>query len=218
MSLTLHQRLENMIRLGIIKTIHPTKPFMTVTVELGEITTAKIRYLNSRAGDDQSWNPPSIGEEVIVFSPSGVLELGIAFGGLNNAQNPAISQDLNKNITLYSDGCMISYDSKNHTLEAILPESGTAVLTAKGGVIINGDTTINGNVNIVGTTHSTKTISTDADISAAKNISATGGISAKGNIQSQGAISATGDIKAGSISVQNHLHPGDSGGTTGKPK
>lgn len=224
MSLTIHQRLENMIRIGIIKTIHPSKPFMTVTVDFGEITTAKIRYLNTRAGDDQTWNPPSIGEEVIVFSPSGVLEMGIAFGGFNNAEYPAISEDLNKNITLFSDGCMISYDTKTHALEAILPESGTAVLTANGGVTVNSnggvtvnamaggatlnaDTTINGNLLVNGSTAMTG------------NNTVGGSQLVQGSSHSTGDFSTQADVKAGNISLKSHKTTGIKAGedTSGVP-
>ena len=50
MSAELHRRLENLIRFGTIKTIHPAKPFTTVTVTIGAITTAKLRYISLRAG------------------------------------------------------------------------------------------------------------------------------------------------------------------------
>ncbi|MFC2994863.1 phage baseplate assembly protein V [Acinetobacter sichuanensis] len=229
MSLSIHQRLENMIRIGIIKTIHPSKPFLTVTVNLGEITTAKIRYLNLRSGDDQTWNPPSIGEEVIVFSPNGVLEMGVAFGGFNNAEFPAISEDLNKNITIFSDGCMISYDTKEHALEAVLPESGTVTLTATGGVTVNatggvtlnamdgglevnGDTQINGKIQISENAKIGGTLRSEGDASFAETI-IRGRLYADGNIDS-----LNGDVRAGNTSLKNHTHPGDSGGETGKPK
>lgn len=219
MNADINRRLENLIRIGRIKTITPAKPFTTVTVNLGEIMTAELRYLNLRAGTDQTWDPPSIGEEVLVLSPSGELALGVAIAGLNNEFFPTPSDELNKKLRLYEDGCFICYDVKTHVLEALLPEGGKAVLTASGGITLNGDTTINGNVNILGTTHASKKISTDDNIDAAKNISATGGMTAKGNIQSQGDISATGDIKAGDISLITHktsgVQPGD--GNSGVP-
>lgn len=152
------RRLENLIRIGRIKTITPAKPFSTVTVSFGEITTAEIRYLNLRAGTDQTWDPPSIDEEVIVFSPSGNLALGIAIAGLNNDSFPALSDDLNKKLRVYEDGCLICYDIKTHQLDAILPAGGKANITA--------------NVVVHGSLHVTEMITTDADVKA-------GGISLK---------------------------------------
>ncbi|MFW1997601.1 phage baseplate assembly protein V [Acinetobacter ursingii] len=224
MSADLSRRLENLIRLGKIKTVEPTKTFLTVTVQIGEITTAKIRYLNLRAGNDKTFDPPSIGEEVIVLSPCGVLEIGIAIGGLNNADNPVLSQDLNKNIRLFSDGCMISYDTNTHALEVILPSNGTAVLTANGGVTvnadggvtvnansggatINGDTTINGNVQVNGSTAMTG------------NNTVGGSQLVQGSSHSTGNFSTEADVTAGAISLKSHKTSGvKSGGeTSGEP-
>jgi len=158
MSIELHRRLENLIRLGKIKTIHPSKPFSTVTVNLGAITTGKLRFISLRTGADQTWDPPSIGEEVIVFSPSGVLEMGVVIYGLNNKDNPAISDDLNKKIRLFEDGCILSYDVKTHHLEAVLPEGGTVDIVA--------DVHITGKLSVSETITAEKDISTSADVKA----------------------------------------------------
>lgn len=203
MSADTQRRLENLIRLGQIKSVTAAKPYMTVTVQIDEITTAPIRYLNLRAGNDKTWDPPSIGEEVIVLSPCGVLEMGIAVGGLNNADNPALSTDLNKNIRMFSDGCLISYDTQSHALEAILPSGGTAVLTATGGVTINADTTINGNLQINGSTAMTG------------NNTVGGSQMVQGSSHSTGHFSTDADVTAGPISLKTHKTSGvKSGGDT----
>ncbi|MDR1165750.1 MAG: phage baseplate assembly protein V [Deltaproteobacteria bacterium] len=49
-------------------------------------------------------------------------------------------------------------------------------------------------------------------------IEITGDVKIIGNLTVTGSVSATGDITAGGISLVNHTHPGDSGGTTGKPR
>lgn len=196
MSADIQRRLENLIRLGQIKTVAAAKPYMTVTVQIDEITTAPIRYLNLRAGNDKTWDPPSIGEEVIVLSPCGVLEMGIAIGGLNNADNPAPSTDLNKNIRMFSDGCLISYDTQSHALEAILPSGGTAVLTATGGVTINADTTINGNLQVNGSTAMTG------------NNTVGGSQMVQGSSHSTGHFSTDADVTAGPISLKTHKTSG----------
>jgi phage baseplate assembly protein V len=207
MNAELARRLENLIRLGRIKTITPSQPFTTVTVDLGEITTANIRFLNLRAGDDKTWDPPSIGEEVVVLSPCGVLEMGIAIAGLNNESNPAPSNDLNKNIRIYSDGCFISYDVSTHALEVILPAGGTAELTALGGITINGDTTINGNVQVNGSQAMTG------------NNTVGGSQLVQGSSHSIGNFSTDADVKAGNISLKSHKTTGvqTGGGTSGVP-
>ena len=211
MNADINRRLENIIRLGKIKTLTPSLPFPTVTVDLGEITTAEIRFLNLRAGNDKTWDPISPGEEVIVLSPCGVLELGIAIAGLNNEENPAISNDLNKNIRIFSDGCVISYDTSTHALEAILPEEGTAILTANGGVTVNanGGVTVNANdgltINAVsgGTTHNGNLLINGSSITTGNN-TVMGSQLVQGSSHATGDFSTEADVKAGDISLKYH--------------
>lgn len=158
MSAELHRRLENLIRFGTIKAIYPAKPFTTVTVTIGEITTAKLRFLSLRAGKTKTWDPPSIDEEVMVLSPSGVLEMGVAIAGFNNADNPSPSDDLNQTIRIFEDGCLLSYDIQTHHLEAVLPSGGTARIVA--------------DTEIVGNLHVTKGITAGEDISTLADVKA----------------------------------------------
>ncbi|ENV91156.1 hypothetical protein F938_03655 [Acinetobacter bereziniae LMG 1003 = CIP 70.12] len=226
MSADLFRRFENLIRLGKIKTVKPTKNYLTVTVDCGEITTAPIRYLNLRAGNDKTFDPPSIGEEVVVLSPCGVLEIGIVLGGLNNSDNPILSQDLNKNIRLFSDGCLISYDTKAHALEVILPSNGTAVLTANGGVTVNasGGVTVNANdgltINAVsgGTTHNGNFFLNGSQVTSGNN-TVQGSQLVQGSSHSTGNFSTEADVTAGSISLKSHKTSGvkSGGDTSGEP-
>lgn len=158
MSAELHRRLENLIRFGTIKAIYPDQPFTTVTVTIGAITTGKLRFLTLRAGKTKTWDPPSVGEEVMVLSPSGVLEMGVAIAGFNNQDNPSPSDDPNKTIRVFEDGCLLSYDIKNHHLEAVLPEGGTCDITA--------DVKINGKLEVSETIHAGADITTDKDVIA----------------------------------------------------
>lgn len=207
MSAELHRRLENVIRIGTIKTITPSKPFTTVTVQLGEITTGQLRYLSLRSGKTKTWEPPSVGEEVVVLSPSGVVEMGVVLVGLSNAENPAPSDELNKTIRVFEDGCIISYDDSTHILSAILPDGGQAIITASGGVTVNGDTTINGNLQINGSTAMTG------------NNTVGGSQLVQGSSHSIDQISTNADVTAGEISLINHKTSGVRSGseTSGAP-
>ena len=68
-----------------------------------------------------------------------------------------------------------------------------------GGFDFTGDITVAGDINVTG------------------NIAVTGNINVTGDITATGDITTPSDVKAGGISLQNHTHPGDSGGVTGKP-
>ena len=201
-----NRRLENIVRFGTIKTINPSKPIPRVIVNLGDIETPEIRCLNIRSGDDATWDMPSINEECVVISPCGDIgPTSFVLYGFYNDDHPAPSDDLNKKIRMFADGCVIAYDVSAHHLSAVLPSGGTAVLTADGGVTVNGDTTINGNLQVNGSTAMTG------------NNTVGGSQLVQGSSHSSGTFSSDGDVTASGISLTGHTHPGDSGGTTGGP-
>ena len=202
-----NRRLENIVRFGTIKTINPSKPIPRVIVNLGDIETPEIRCLNIRSGDDATWDMPSINEECVVISPCGDIgPTSFVLYGFYNDDHPAPSDDLNKKIRMFADGCVIAYDIAAHHLSAVLPSGGTAVLTADGGVTVNGDTTINGNLQVNGSTAMTG------------NNTVGGSQLVQGSSHSSGTFSSEGDVTASGISLTGHTHPGDSGGTTGGPQ
>lgn len=202
-----NRRLENIVRFGTIKTINPSKPIPRVIVNLGDIETPEIRCLNIRSGADSTWDMPSINEECVVISPCGDIgPTSFVLYGFYNDDHPAPSDDLNKKIRMFADGCVIAYDIAAHHLSAVLPSGGTAVLTADGGVTVNGDTTINGNLQVNGSTAMTG------------NNTVGGSQLVQGSSHSSGTFSSDGDVTASGISLTGHTHPGDSGGTTGGPQ
>ncbi|ENO7681267.1 phage baseplate assembly protein V [Acinetobacter baumannii] len=202
-----NRRLENIVRFGTIKTINPSKPIPRVIVNLGDIETPEIRCLNIRSGDDATWDMPSTNEECVVISPCGDIgPTSFVLYGFYNDDHPAPSDDLNKKIRMFADGCVIAYDVAAHHLSAVLPSGGTAVLTADGGVTVNGDTTINGNLQVNGSTAMTG------------NNTVGGSQLVQGSSHSSGTFSSDGDVTASGISLTGHTHPGDSGGTTGGPQ
>lgn len=202
-----NRRLENIVRFGTVKTINPSKPIPRVIVNLGDIETPEIRCLNIRSGDDSTWDMPSINEECVVISPCGDIgPTSFVLYGFYNDDHPAPSDDLNKKIRMFADGCVIAYDVSAHHLSAVLPNGGTAVLTADGGVTVNGDTTINGNLQVNGSTAMTG------------NNTVGGSQLVQGSSHSSGTFSSDGDVTASGISLTSHTHPGDSGGTTGGPQ
>ena len=203
-----NRRLENIVRFGTVKTINPSKPIPRVIVNLGDIETPEIRCLNIRSGDDATWDMPSINEECVVISPCGDIgPTSFVLYGFYNDDHPAPSDDLNKKIRMFADGCVIAYDVAAHHLSAVLPSGGTAVLTADGGVTVNGDTTINGNLQVNGSTAMTG------------NNTVRGSQLVQGSSHSSGQFSTEADVTAGNISLKNHktsgVQPGS--GTTGGP-
>lgn len=142
--------IENLIRFGTVEAVQVKPP--RVCVKTGNITTAWRPWLNLRAGEDREWDPPTVGEQVILFSPSGNLAQGVALTGLTSDQHPANGDREGLHRRTYRDGAVIEYDSFAHHLRATLP--GSAELIAAGNITLNsgGDIQIAaaGNVAITG--------------------------------------------------------------------
>jgi phage baseplate assembly protein gpV len=92
--------------------------------------------MTSRAGAVKDWNPPSVGEQVVVCSPSGELEAGfIMAGSINYDGNPAPDSRENvRKIELPAGG---AYEIK---------VGGMTLTIAGGKLTLNGDIEVTGDV------------------------------------------------------------------------
>ncbi|MDN3238080.1 phage baseplate assembly protein V [Pseudomonas sp. WAC2] len=157
----LSRLIENLIRLGTVAevdhgSLENNRP-PRLRVQSGELLTGWLPWFALRAGADRTWDPPTVGEQVVLFSPSGLTEQGIALTGLCSLQYPANADRAGLHRRTYADGAVIEYDSVAHRLRAILPEAGITDLTSPGGINIigpinhQGDYTQTGNQNVTGT-------------------------------------------------------------------
>lgn len=124
--------LENLIRLGTIAAVQMAPPRVKVTT--GTLTTAWLPWLTPRAGADREWNPPTVGEQVLLLSPSGQLANGVALAGLFSDLIPANGERAALHRSTYRDGAVIEYDSAAHKLTASIP--GDISITAGGDITI----------------------------------------------------------------------------------
>ena len=185
---TLARLIENLIRLGNIAAVQLKPP--RVRVKTGSLTTAWLPWIAPRAGADREWNPPTEGEQIILFSPSGQLANGIVLTGLFSDHNPANGDREGLHRCTYRDGTVIEYDSVAHHLNATLAEGGTTNLISDGGIRIVGPITHEGDY--------TQT----------------------GNQSVTGMVTVSKDVIAADISLVKHLHGGvmPGGAKTGKPE
>jgi phage baseplate assembly protein V len=185
----------NLIRYGTVVDVdHGAK---RVVVRVGELQTQPLPWFAPRAGEVAIWSPPSVGEQVMVFSPNGNLAAGAVLAGIFSDAAPAPAAGTADNVVMeVDDGAVIIYDKAAHKLSATLPAGGIVDVTAPGGVTIAGDVTITGKVSV------------------------TGNVAIDGKTSVTGKISSDDDVTAGSISLFNHKHGGvQSGGSlTGSPQ
>lgn len=161
----LSRLLENLIRFGVIDAVQMEPP--RVKVKTGTLTTAWLPWLALRAGSDREWDPPTVDEQVILFSPSGQLANGIVITGVFSDHIPANGNRAGLHRRTYADGTVIEYDSQAHHLNATLVEGGTTNLISTGGINLVGDITHKGNYVQTGNQTVTGRVDVSIDVVAA---------------------------------------------------
>ncbi|BBP86004.1 baseplate assembly protein [Pseudomonas sp. Pc102] len=161
----LNRLLENLVRLGTVADVDHQAA--RVKVQSGRLLTGWLPWLTLRAGDDREWNPPTVGEQVVLLSPSGQTANGVAIVGLFSDQHPANGDRPGLHRRTYRDGAVIEYDSIAHHLRAILPAGGSTELVSTGGITITGDITHQGNYTQTGNQTVTGTVTVSEDVLAA---------------------------------------------------
>lgn len=135
--------LTNMVRIGTVTEVDGAR----ARVRFGGNHSNWLPWCVARAGDDRDWQAPSIGEQVLLLSPSGDPAQAVIAGSLYQALHPAPSSDPNIRTIHFVDGTTITYDKEATNLDLSLAGSGTVNITAAGGVTVNasGGVTINAN-------------------------------------------------------------------------
>jgi len=161
----LERRVANGIRFGKVMAVDLANA--RVRIKSGEIETTWLPWSTGRAHPSKRrWDPPAVGEQVVVLSPCGDLSQGVAMVGVFQDTAAAPSASADKDSAVYGDGAVIEYDQASHTLLADLQGTkvhadrtkieltvGGVVLTisASGVAITGGQVTHNG-INL-GDTH-----------------------------------------------------------------
>jgi phage baseplate assembly protein V len=157
--------IENLVRLGTVAAVQVQPP--RVRVNTGNITTIWLPWLALRAGTSKEWDPPTVGEQVVLLSPSGVLAQGVALVGLFSDANPANGDREGLHRRTYPDGAVVEYDFVAHVLQATLPEGGVTNIVSTGGINIDGPITHTGDYTQTGNQHVTGTVNVSEDVIAA---------------------------------------------------
>ncbi|RMT70237.1 hypothetical protein ALP29_03634 [Pseudomonas syringae pv. avii] len=189
--------IENLIRFGTIAEVQDAPP--RVRVKTGDLLTAWLPWIAARAGQDVEWDPPTIDEQVVLFSPSGQLANGVVLTGIYCDAIPANGDRAGLHRRTYRDGAVIEYDSIAHHLSAVLPEEGTTDLISKGGITIIGP------------------IKHQGDYEHQGNYQQMGDYTQTGNQQVTGQVEVTVDVVAAGKSLVSHTHTGNLGSPTSAP-
>lgn len=169
------RRLANIVRPGTVAEVDLESARVRVRYAAGPdggpVLTGWLPWIAAAAGEDRDWRPPSVGEQVVMLSPFGELSAGWILPGAYRDDYPAPDSSGTKRVTRYRDGAVVSYDSSTHELSAVLPEGGSASITAPDGLSVDGDTAVDGDVSIDGNLTVTGTVKADGAIASKDKVS-----------------------------------------------
>lgn len=114
----LEAKLNQMIRIGTVKTLYPETGRVRVTIaDADGLLSYTLPVLYPKTHADRHYHMPDAGEHVIcVFLPIG-LEQGFVIGAFYSAADPVPVSDPDKHHIRFKDGTFIEYDRKAGVME-----------------------------------------------------------------------------------------------------
>lgn len=136
------------VRTGTVAEIRHGKP-SRVRIRSGGLNTDWLPWAERRAGATRTWSPPTIGEQVLLFCPSGDLRNGIVLCGIPSDANDTPSHSPDETVTLYPDGASTSYNHASGALTVngvrqVIIEAATSVLVQCPNTTFDGDVVVHG--------------------------------------------------------------------------
>ncbi len=98
-----------------------------VRVRSGEWTSAWVRWHAQAAGAARHWRAPSLGEQGVLLSPSGMAAMGTFVPGLFGAAAAAPNNRGEVESWHFPDGAVLSYDWQAHRYDLQLPAGSATV-------------------------------------------------------------------------------------------
>ena len=126
------RRLSNVARYGTVAEADYSGetagfPAIRVSLQDGAILTDWLPWFSPRAGKDRVWDPPEVGEVVMLLAPSGELTNGVAIPGLFSNGN-ANGNRAGLHRRTYDDGTVVEYDRDSHTFTVDASDSDSEVI------------------------------------------------------------------------------------------
>lgn len=192
----LARRMESLIRLGTIAEVDHSAA--RVRIKTGNLVTDWLPWTAARAGSTREWNPPTLGEQVAILSPSGNPAAGVILpGGVFSDANGANSNSPDEHVRDYPDGARIRYNHATGTLEA----TGIKIALVQASEHCTVDcpeTTITGNVLIKGALTVKKLLTYQAGMSGmggdGGDTTIHGPINHVGDLTNRGTVSSNGVV------------------------
>lgn len=186
----LHRRISNLIRQGTVTAVK--KGYCRV--KTGELETNWRPYCTVRAGKAKRHWRPSVGESVLLLSPSGDLAGAYVGPSLFCEANAVPTDEENTEYTIYDDGAVIAYNPDTGKLQAVGIKK-VQVEASESAYVKSPDITLDGNVKVTGT------------------LTAQSGGQLTGDFSHNGKFTNTGGVTADGVSLKTHKHLGVTSGS-----
>jgi len=171
-------------------------PAATVRVSNGAWTSAWVRWHSLAAGKARHWRAPSLGEQGVLFNPSGQAGMGTFIPGLyGNAGPPPDNRD-HVEVWRFDDGGSLVYDWEANSYTITLPTG--KVITKVGAT-----ESITTDTNITVTTTNMKFV---ASVEIQGPLRVTEGVEIGGTLHAVGSITSGANILASGNSDNHHSH------------
>lgn len=191
----INRRLENMLRLGIVKEVRQGY----CRVKTGNLVLDWRPYWTQRAGTAKTSWRPSVGEQVLIFSPGGDFHGALIGPAFYSDENDQPDEHETRDYVEYPDGAQIIYDPE--TSELIAQGIKTALVQASEKVTVDcPETETTGNLTVKG------------------KLTVDGESLLKGANTMKAGTTITSGAEIDGINFGAHVHTGDSGGKTGVPE
>lgn len=205
----LQRMLANVVRVGRVAELDEAGARVKVTTS--GVKTDWLPWGAARAGTTRSTSMPSVGEQVVMFSPFGDTSQAVVGFSLYQDDHPAASTSKDKDATIYPDGSVVEYDSASNTLTVTVSGSGNVVINCKVATV-NAETSVTLNTP---ETNCTGNLAVAGAISYGQGMTGTGGAQINGDFAAQGGGFSHNGKNVGSTHSHLGVQPG--GGTTGAP-
>lgn len=122
------RRLQSIINRGIVTQVDHAAA--RCRVQIDGLETDWLKFTSARIGKVKIWNPPSIGEQVLVISETGELSTGLVTTSFDYDDQPMPSANADTFEIRCDDGATFIYNHATHNLGVTLPDDSTTTLVS----------------------------------------------------------------------------------------
>lgn len=130
----LERRVFRLLQPGEIELADYTATPPLVRVRLDDRLSDWVPFVGGRAGNDKSWWPPEVGEQVMVLSPNGEALAAVALAALYHEGKAAPGDRSDVARLTFADGALFEYDRAANLLHVSVP--GDVVLENTGDLTV----------------------------------------------------------------------------------